>query len=159
MRSNRETDHSIDQEQSDQQRRTTGATLAALALERVLPAVAKGYGPNSHRRAAERMVENMNKPGFTPGPWQDIACGVAYNEGRVCIRSHGGHWVATTENGGPQSNNARLIAAAPDLYAACEAAFTYNLTSGFGQTMTVTEVNKILEAALARARGQEWGGE
>lgn len=44
--------------------------MAALALERVLPAVAKGYGPNEHRKAASKMAENMDKgPGFTPEPY------------------------------------------------------------------------------------------
>lgn len=55
----------IEQEQADQVRRTTGATLAALALERVLPAVAKGYGPNEHQRAARMIVEDMGD-GYRP---------------------------------------------------------------------------------------------
>ena len=54
------TDRSIEQEQADQVRRTTGATLAARALEEVLPAIGKGYAPQAHARVAERMVRDMN---------------------------------------------------------------------------------------------------
>lgn len=52
----------IEQEQADQVRRTTGATLAARALEEVLPAIGKGYAPQNHARVAERMVRDMDKP-------------------------------------------------------------------------------------------------
>lgn len=50
--------------------------------------------------------------------------------------------------------DARLIAAAPDLLAACQAAYaTHNLTESEPGLPTLTQVGQLLKAALAKVEG------
>ena len=112
-----QTDRSIDQEQADQVRRTTGATLAARALEEVLPALGKGYGPNEHRKAAAKMSENMDKPGFT----FDVSDVEIDDEGttRFTVNSDLPFMSGSLrESGLRRAHAGALLEAAPDLYAA-----------------------------------------
>lgn len=106
----------IEQEQADQVRRTVGATLAARALEGVLPAIAKGYGPNMHRKAAAKMSENMHKPKHTPGPWTTNGHSVGVAMGSVCTMYRPGDQTGRGLTQSEQEANARLIAASPDLF-------------------------------------------
>ena len=85
----------------------------------------------------------------TPGPWTlDGPCGFANeNEGAMVYAPHGnGHLVAAVEckYAPNQMANARLIAAAPQLLSACEAA------RDFGSDYAL----EMLEAAIAAAKGE-----
>ena len=105
------------------------------------------------------------KPGpqtkFTPGPWE---CKVdAHGRGRVY---GSGCWVCTTwtladddtHKRYPAIENAALIAAAPDLYAACELAMssldTYRTAGAFTAGQPSGWLLNQLRAALAKARGE-----
>src|SRR6185369_4458802 len=96
--------------------------------------------------------EAMSETKWTPGPWQVEA---AYPDD---VRAVGGvspvaqAYVVPANQGGAAARraNARLIAAAPDLYEACEAALEYSEASEGGG---YTSLNKQLRAALAKARG------
>jgi hypothetical protein len=101
----------------------------------------------------------MTEPAFTPGPWkiyrasngsmlgigvdrpndEDHAAGVT--------DAYGGLW----GSGGEKEANARLIAAAPDLYEALEYART-----NMGDPVPVSRrhVARKVDAALAKARGE-----
>lgn len=149
MRSHQEANDSvsIEQEQADQVRRTVGATLAARALEEVLPAIGKGYAPQAHRKAAQKMSENMNKPKHTPGPWKEHDGFVVGPDFETiadprCLPP-------TSENMDTMDANARLIAAAPDMYAALKDVQWYLHTYPLGDPGRLLEV---IDAALARAR-------
>jgi hypothetical protein len=85
---------------------------------------------------------------FTPGPWEiesrvgsgknDYAVSPAIgNDGFVCALTHGPDAQA----------NARLIAAAPDLYSALDAVNEEILLDG--------HLQELVEAALAKARGEQ----
>jgi hypothetical protein len=87
---------------------------------------------------------------FSPAPWR--------HEG--FLSSAGGHYVLSAHGamvancGGPPNNagveaNANLIAAAPDLYAACRAALA------LGEADDLRDVNAMLRAALAKAEGRQ----
>lgn len=92
------------------------------------------------------------EPKFTPGPWFAGAKRVWANETEdrlgMELTLHGG-------NNRDNNANARLIAAAPDLYAALQkAALVLS-----GEAMTKSELIKALElaqAALAKAQGKYW---
>lgn len=100
-------------------------------------------------------------PGWTPGPWrvanydqpvtvcgQQIPCFEIESDADAC-------WIAKVQNhqdcvDTPEgSANARLIAAAPDLYTAVEAAL--NMVDGDGAPPDWD----MLRAALAKARGEK----
>lgn len=91
---------------------------------------------------------------FTPGPWR---ADFQWKYGYVKIASRGG-WVANVamKRGGTVLSmnkvkaNAHLIAAAPDLYAACEWALE-RLVEHHGD---IGELSADLEAALRKARGE-----
>ncbi len=96
----------------------------------------------------------MSKPNYTPGPWRTgpkhIVSSV-YKKGDHRITQFVAE--ALESNGGPSVRgdhlaNARLMAAAPDLYEACELAL-----SAF-ENNTAIDWN-ILSKALAKARGEE----
>lgn len=160
MQQSQEQDRSIAQEQADQVRRTTGATLAARALEEVLPALGKGYSPQETRKAAAKMGKDMDRPGFTPGPYHcnAIARGRVVGDEtaraeryEICNRNAG---VATVY----RPKDVPLFKAAPDLYAALgaiESYLTSHLVIGKNGKAS-TEVANMLDAAraaLARAKG------
>lgn len=100
------------------------------------------------------------QPKFTPGPWvvnidkqggawtYDIRTAAPHNPGGTL-----GKHIATVN---PQmqargENNASLIAAAPDLYAACEMVL---VSAEDGGDMEDIDWN-MLRAALAKARGEQ----
>jgi hypothetical protein len=109
----------------------------------------------------------MSDAKHTPGPWRA-------NERTICPRSR--KWVQTDVRGGGEvvaicsrtrhtvsdddvaevMANARLIAAAPDLLAACEAAMEFlpkgEYPGGSGQTEAV-RVRDLVRAAIAKAKG------
>ena len=99
----------------------------------------------------------------TPGPWTAIDTG----RRNSCKVEHRANKIATIWSHplGNREANARLIAAAPDLLAACEAALKRSdspyvrgcaicLSEGFSGHATNCPV-PALEAALRKARGDE----
>lgn len=97
----------------------------------------------------------MSKPKFTPGPWVN-------NQGLIESELEHG-WVndgwRIAECFGPQAEiNAHLIAAAPELYEACEAVIRYQKLAesdaNTGLLMSYAEAYIKAEAALAKARGE-----
>lgn len=173
-------DRSIAQEQADQVRRTTGATLAARALEEVLPALGKGYSPQETRKAAAKMSKDM-EPGFTPGPWyaySPLASGVhaghhykvANSKPCGIVEDEDGSWVpdfpdwcaesriiCTTTDDELSRANARLIAAAPDLYDALAECVSEPGAMCWDDPEAayrrLRAINDLARAALARAKG------
>ena len=99
----------------------------------------------------------MNKPQFTPGPWRfwdspdrpsnyDLARLTSAN-GRpilVCYGGAGGKALGTSEE---SQANTRLIASAPDLYAALENIIEHRERMGLGSD----HVYDAARAALAKA--------
>lgn len=102
------------------------------------------------------------KTTFTPGPWRASPQGIG---GHVWIRSDDGDFIASVPKGDndPQKANARLIAAAPDLYAAgeaiCAAAAEVEAMLEAGEAApddsAMWEAIAKMRAALRRARGEE----
>lgn len=113
---------------------------------------------------------------FTPGPWQAIKGVEASDEMRCgvsAMRDGIGYLVATIENGAPgdscdtEFSNARLIAAAPELYALAESlewsAEVSHPEGGTEAGCPVCDAAKrwnhvpgcALAAALAEARGEQ----
>lgn len=156
----------IEQEQADQVRRTVGATLAARALEQVLPAIAAGYGPNMHARVAERMVRDMDKPKHTPGPcWVERRVsrdGIVTQE----IKSKSGTLGYTAFGNVDETEcaaNAQLWASAVDMHkelssiaGVLDADWPEDQDDG-PRAMLLYCINRA-RAALAAARGEGRGG-
>ena len=97
----------------------------------------------------------MEKTKHTPGPWtirdnQDV---MADEEGRLIAQCHAGY---REERGA----NARLIAAAPDLLAACQRAIDHlvNIRGPLGSQDGGRLLSSIslLGIAMSRATGKEW---
>lgn len=90
----------------------------------------------------------------TPGPWETCQGRRKHREARF-ITAGFDRYVGKVygHDDQPVEANARLIAAAPDLLAACEAALQALLTmpSSYGQDQIEVPA---LEAALAKARGE-----
>jgi hypothetical protein len=84
----------------------------------------------------------------TPGPWHvpDRDSGVTVNAGRDAIVAE----VYAVDVGTTQMANARLIAAAPELLAACQAALAL-LTDGDAEAADADKVEATLHFAIARA--------
>lgn len=133
-------------------------------LRSALPNLAPGYGDSAHDKAAERIARDM-EPGFTPGPWR-VGSHSDTDIGIIAPNSeHGGQMVAmavidedVAQDEDEHLANARLVAAAPDLYAALgaiESYLTSHLVIGKNGKAS-TEVANMLDAAraaLARAKG------
>jgi hypothetical protein len=83
--------------------------------------------------------------GFTPGPWE------AERSVMGCRSIVAGETLIASVEDAPQVANARLIAAAPDLYAAAEV--VDRLMSG--EQLNKTSVLAKVRAALAKARGEQ----
>src|SRR5687767_161280 len=113
--------------------------------------------------------------GHTPGPWQH--CRITFETGDgsekdrmkryvsdtidrggnlffavLCTKADADYDVCWTGNGHDSAANARLIAAAPDLLAACHAALA-RLDAPLGKQLEGWQVEQI-RAAIARARGE-----
>lgn len=101
----------------------------------------------------------MSEAKFTPGPWR---VGVHRETGRICAvvaDIFGGSLCVRPEglakpliDDATSDANFRLIAAAPDLLAACEAARTYLLHSERGPIASA-DLCELIEAAVAKAKG------
>ena len=105
----------------------------------------------------------MNAPKWTPGPWQRVlpadALGRQPNDWAISD-STGEAWICegpTWDDEFLQESlaNARLIAAAPDLYAALDemAALAAGPAGGVTQAQKIASLAKAT-AALSRARGE-----
>lgn len=107
----------------------------------------------------------MSKELFTPGPWtsdwgdmspypQDAMRGTY-----LVIKGSGGEHIATVFETDPEEpvtsdlRDGSLIAAAPDLYGACEAALSLCEANGYGLDATPERksVQELLRSALAKA--------
>lgn len=101
---------------------------------------------------------------FTPGPWfvvEDDREGYEWNR-HICWDQNGEHRIAFMASDAGTEPNAHLIAAAPDLYEALEAAFnTEIIYTGGGDDASiancgfvgVADLKAKIEAALSKARG------
>jgi hypothetical protein len=87
----------------------------------------------------------------TPGPWKQ-SCESIDPDWHI-VTTQGGAVVANVF--APQSANARLIAAAPDLLAAVEAFLAYNDKDGDDVRMMLDygEALRLARTAIAKARG------
>lgn len=95
----------------------------------------------------------MNETKFTPGPWLFSS----YKSGNSVIVIDGKEFDVATVNYPNRDANAHLIAAAPELYEACEILF--KITTGMMKQIPHSgfEPGSPLgkcEAALAKARGE-----
>lgn len=150
------TDRSIEQEQADQVRRTVGATLAARALEEVLPAIGKGYGPNMHRKVAQKMSENMETRYEIRADNPDPAKAEEWAVFAIAPNCHARRVAYTTDKA--EADAVLLgLRAAPDLYAACE--MVLDAATEDGHELSDSEICSaidwdMLRAALATARGE-----
>ena len=97
--------------------------------------------------------------GHTPGPWVATGIGGPWEQ-RLSIRAAG--WGCVAHVGVnpslphwdlPQRSNARLIAAAPELLEACQAA--WNCIAELSPTQARVEVAQLLQAAIEKAEGAE----
>ncbi len=87
---------------------------------------------------------------WTPGPWTDFFLSVVQEDGDKAICEVEDEF--DTHNAGEAHANARLIAAAPELYDACLAAEQFiALDCGVNENDDNGEVLKQLRAALAKA--------
>ena len=91
----------------------------------------------------------MSEPAWTPGPWRAIRARVLMPRYNVAIAD-------CDKPGLPGAANARLIAAAPELFVALT-----QLVAEFNKRATVfpastEEAIEVAHAALARARGEAW---
>ena len=103
-------------------------------------------------------MSKQNESEHTPGPWQigpsqlgNISCVLKAGHGHICDRPYGNGDGAKSWNA-----NARLIAAAPDMLAACEQALErleqhHRRLGMYGDDFRAVE---NLTAAIARAKGE-----
>lgn len=100
--------------------------------------------------AAERMERR-----WTPGPWavSGIYCIKAVIDGSSYVISEA--FGRVSERTRPNAEaNARLIAAAPELYEALEDALKGWLATTSEPGLNLGEIEKKMKAALAKARGE-----
>lgn len=100
----------------------------------------------------------MSENKHTPGPWAvgprnrvQAGCLVLIGEGEISARPMNDHYATKTE----QNFNARLIASAPDLLAACESALDYlSPEHNDGHTLEWTQsMIASVRCAIAKAKG------
>lgn len=91
-----------------------------------------------------------NLPRHTPGPWKADFPFVTTEDGTsICDVRHAGSF----------NKNEHLIAAAPDLLAACEAmetaltAYGYAISDMFGHDENFTTAREAVRDAIAKAKG------
>lgn len=102
------------------------------------------------------MPENSSK--HTPGPWEVLHCGI--DSETILVQSGDGLEICTTigeQMGLPEeAANARLIAAAPDMLAACKSALEVldeACQTGYHDAEKDAPTARELEAAIAKAEG------
>lgn len=110
------------------------------------------------------MTHTESKPTHTPGPWRVVRrnnkpVGLAYGYLRIETQANGASVAALQlpERDSDGEANARLIAASPDLLAACEELLKADeYAESVGVTlddhMNRAERRRILTAAIAKAR-------
>lgn len=106
----------------------------------------------------------MGEPKFTPGPWHYGMAKIKIDdEYDYCIKAviDGSSYVISeafgrvSERTRPNAEaNARLIAAAPELYEALEDALKGWLATTSEPGLNLGEIEKKMKAALAKARGE-----
>lgn len=135
-----------------------------------LDEVTGGYSDYEHDRAAKRIMADIrNMPqrveGHTPGPWAANGCRTNRSRGHDVIMvgsvTHPGNWIAEAWEPLPVGNdddriaiqhaNARLIASAPDLLAACQRVLRAIEWGTTADRMDSAEQAELLRAAIARA--------
>lgn len=89
---------------------------------------------------------------YTPGPWK---VGRGADANKIVADGNPPTLVAEMWYRSERFDNANLIAAAPDLLAACEAAAETFDDDAPGPGLTEREALKKLKSAIARARGRE----
>jgi hypothetical protein len=103
------------------------------------------------------VMDGAKVGGFTPGPWL-----VEPDQGYFNIVAVGREWAIVGSEGIDDEANARLIAAAPDLFAAAQTALAQITDQRMSQAYYVesgdmhadlAELAKQLRAALAKAQG------
>jgi hypothetical protein len=99
----------------------------------------------------------MSETRWTPGPWRAVLedYGMAYSEAYVNI-DDGWSKIASVwcSNKGYEAN-ARLIAAAPELFGALNAARSQLKTLGTPDDPVNNHIIGMCDAALAKARGEQ----
>ena len=94
--------------------------------------------------------------GHTPGPWGPIGiydpCNIFGGDGRRLVAATGGYQDSAVDTLAENKANARLIAAAPDLLAACADARDA-LLNETGNPLALMAALVTLDAAIAKATG------
>lgn len=102
-------------------------------------------------------------PKFTPGPWETDSIYECSGDATISILANDGEiWIADVfviHEGAPDDpeegiRNAKLMAAAPDLYEACKAALQDYRNINY-PTDTHKAIMKQLQQALAKAEGRD----
>lgn len=91
----------------------------------------------------------MSAPKFTPGPW--IYC---FRSAGTCVETESGRTVAVaspTPGVGDYDANARLIAAAPEMYEALRALLDVSKTDDWNGSAKLDDALEAARAALAKA--------
>ncbi|UOF79198.1 hypothetical protein [Caudoviricetes sp.] len=100
----------------------------------------------------------------TPGPWQvesfndDTACAMVFTVARGTDKPDEGYFVAIVSATSKDDPTARLIAAAPDLLAACQSAYEDCIMAISGEWEPDRDgfmaTARILRAAIEKAKGE-----
>jgi hypothetical protein len=92
-----------------------------------------------------------NEPKHTPGPWT-----MDYESGQYFFLEGPDQHPLMRQRGGmmPTRHDARLIAAAPELLAACKSLLLYVETYGGEVTANIEAAFPIYRAAIAKAEGK-----
>ena len=94
----------------------------------------------------------MTEAAFTPGPWQ-VNCSHIYTpDGAIIAQVHNPGSKASDY---PLVANRDLMAAAPDLYEAAEAALSLLISARGSSGKGPTHAEAALKLALAKARGDQ----
>lgn len=98
------------------------------------------------------MSEANHTPGFTPGPWKVVMRNRGRGESPGVADAHDGD-IATTYSREARDANARLIAAAPDLYAVCMVALeVFEIALGMALERGLESEVSILQHRVQMAR-------
>lgn len=113
--------------------------------------------PMERRSAAKQFTKATLKKQHTRGPWAIHPQETAHHEPRISYKGPAGHdlvlaHVFDGDEFGSALANARLIAAAPEMYAALEHCRATLLKRGMPSQHDLLDAAKIARAALARAK-------